>query len=385
MQKVMFATFMLGEEVEHWWRMEKRLLGNQEPLAWDQFKEGDMTVVEYEARLPPEREVQFTIELVPRMAPISKAPDRMALLELKELKELNKVTIKNKYPLPKINDLFDQLQGASVFSKIDLQSGYHQLRVKGEDAPKTAFRTRYGHYEFLMMPFGMTNAPNTFIDLMNRLDKVFFLSHIVSKDGISVDPSKVEVVVSWKSPTTETKHGKVIAYASRQLKPYEQNYPTHDLELIALVFALKIWRHYLYDGQSERVIKILEDMLRACILDLGSSWEDHMPLVEFAYNQASIGMAPYQALYGRKCRQMKTELGVPSWGSCISQGFTMKTVMRFGKKGKSSPRYVGPFDILERIGTLANRIALPLSLERIHNVFHVSTLRKFVHDLILLT
>ena len=82
---------------------------------------------------------------------------------------------------------------------------------------------------------------------------------------------------------------------------------------------------------------------------------------------------------------MKTELGVPSWESCISQGFTMKTVMRFGKKGKSSPRYVGPFDILERIGTLADRIALPLSLERIHNVFHVSTLRKFVHDLILLT
>ena len=144
--------------------------------------------------LPPKKEVEFVIDLVPGTAPISKAPYRMAPTELKELKvqlqelldkgfirpsfspwgapvlfvknkdgtmrlcidyrELNKVTIKNKYPLPRIDDLFDQLQGASVFSKIDLRSGYHQLKIKEEDIPKTAFRTRYGHYEFLVMPFG---------------------------------------------------------------------------------------------------------------------------------------------------------------------------------------------------------------------------------------
>jgi hypothetical protein len=159
--------------------------------------------------LPPDREVEFTIELMPGTQPIHKAPYRMAPTELRELKEqlqelldrgfirpsvspwgapvlfvkkkdgsmrmcidyreLNKVTIKNKYPLPRIDDLFDQLKGASVFSKIDLMSGYHQLKVRDEDVSKTAIRTRYDHYEFLVMPFGLTNAPSVFMDLMNRV------------------------------------------------------------------------------------------------------------------------------------------------------------------------------------------------------------------------
>ena len=159
--------------------------------------------------LPPEREIDFQIELAPGTKPISRAPYRMAPAELKELKvqmeemvnkgfvilstspwgapvlfvkkkdgsmrlcidyrELNKVTIRNQYPLPRIDDLFDQLQGAKVFSKIDLRSGYHQLRVHDEDVSKTAFRTRYEHFEFLVMPFGLTNAPAAFMDLMNRI------------------------------------------------------------------------------------------------------------------------------------------------------------------------------------------------------------------------
>ena len=90
-----------------------------------------------------------------------------------EYRELNKVTVRNKYPLPRIDDLFDQLRGACVFSKIDLRSEYHQLRVKSEDVPKTTFRTRYGHYEFLVMPFGLTNALVAFMDLMNRVFKQY--------------------------------------------------------------------------------------------------------------------------------------------------------------------------------------------------------------------
>nr|GFB44465.1 putative reverse transcriptase domain, aspartic peptidase domain protein [Tanacetum cinerariifolium] len=157
--------------------------------------------------IPPVREVEFNIELIPGSEPISKDPYRMALIGLKELKdqlqellergfirpsvspwgapiffvkkkdgsmrlcidyrELNKITIHNRYPLPRIDDLFDQLQGVMHFSKIDLRSGYHQLRVKEQDISKIAFRTRYGHYEFLAMPFGLTNAPAVFMNLMN--------------------------------------------------------------------------------------------------------------------------------------------------------------------------------------------------------------------------
>ena len=159
--------------------------------------------------LPPQRVVNFGIELHPSTSPISMTPHRMALVELQELRvqlqelldkgfirpstspwgapvlfpkkkdktlrlcidyrQLNRVMIKNRYPLPRIDDLFDQLRGARVYSKIDLRTGYHQLRVRDTDIPKTAFRTRYGHFEFTVMPFGLTNAPAAFIDPMNRI------------------------------------------------------------------------------------------------------------------------------------------------------------------------------------------------------------------------
>ncbi|GJW49707.1 putative reverse transcriptase domain-containing protein [Tanacetum coccineum] len=373
--------------------------------------------------LPPVRQVEFQIDLIPGAAPVARAPYRLAPLEMQELsdqlqeladrgfirpstspwgapvlfvkkkdgsfrmcidyRELNKLTVKNRYPLPRIDDLFDQLQGSSTYSKIDLRSGYHQLRVRDEDIPKTAFRTRYGHYEFQVMPFGLTNVPVVFMDLMNRVCKLYldkfvivfiddiliysrnkeehadhlriilellkkeklyakfskcdfwisivqFLGHVIDSQGIHVDPAKIEAVKNWASPTTPTEvrqflglagyyrrfiegfskiakplteltqknkkyiwgenqesafqllkqklceapilalpegnddfvvycdashqglgavlmqREKVIAYASRQLKSHEENYTTHDLELGAVVFALKIWRHYLY-------------------------------------------------------------------------------------------------------------------------------------------
>ncbi|GKF67382.1 putative reverse transcriptase domain-containing protein, partial [Tanacetum coccineum] len=116
--------------------------------------------------LPLIREIEFQIELIPGATTVAKSPYRLAPSKMEEL-ELNKLTVKNRYPLPRIDDLIDQLQGSQFFSKIDLMYGYHQLRVHEDDIPKTAFRTRYGHFEFTVMPFGLTNAPAIFMDLMN--------------------------------------------------------------------------------------------------------------------------------------------------------------------------------------------------------------------------
>ncbi|GJT56530.1 retrotransposon protein, putative, ty3-gypsy subclass [Tanacetum coccineum] len=432
------------------------------------------------------------------------------------------------------------------------------------------------------------------------LQQVAFLGHIVSADGIIMDPSKVEAITKWPRPTTVTElmrkgekfvwtderqeifeelkrrlvttpiltlpsgsggfqiysdaskkglgcvlmqHGKVIAYASRQLKPYEVNYPTHDLELAAVVFALKIWRHYLYgeacdiftdhkslkyiftqrelnmrqrrwlellkdydtniqyhperldvelcvrgsggfwasmriesnlmlqikeaqrddgelwaivqnvedgkhtefsvdddgivwfedrlcvpndqalrekvmteahsspfnnmpglqkawgtrlkfsttfhpqtDGQSERTIQTLEDMLRACALEWTGSWDEYLCLVEFAYNNswhASIKAAPFELLYGRKCRapicwdivNVYEEFQVGD--RVFLKVSPFRGVKRFGIKGKLSPRFIGPFEILERIGEVSYRLALPPQLSHVHDVFHVSLLRGY--------
>ncbi|GJR50118.1 putative reverse transcriptase domain-containing protein [Tanacetum coccineum] len=202
--------------------------------------------------LPPAREIEFGIELIPGAEPISKAPYRMAPVELKELKEqlqemlengfirpsvspwgapvlfvkkkdgsmrlcidyreLNRITIRNRYPLPRIDDLFDQLQGAKYFSKIDLRSGYHQLRVREQDISKTAFRTRYGHYEFLVMPFGLTNAPAVFMDLMNRIFHEYLDKFVI----VFID----DILVYSKSEEEHERHLRIVLEILRQKKLY---------------------------------------------------------------------------------------------------------------------------------------------------------------------
>nr|GEX63941.1 hypothetical protein [Tanacetum cinerariifolium] len=181
-------------------------------------------------RLPPTRQVEFQIDLVLSAAPVAQSSYRLAPSEMQELstklsfwmcidyRELNKLIVKNRYPLLRFNDLFDQLQGSRVYSKIDLRSGYHQLRFHEEDIPKTVFRTRYGHYEFQLMPFGLTNVLVVFMDLMNReelfakfskckywLSKVKFLGHVIDSEGIRVYPAKIESVQDRASPKTRTK------------------------------------------------------------------------------------------------------------------------------------------------------------------------------------
>nr|GEV39917.1 putative reverse transcriptase domain-containing protein [Tanacetum cinerariifolium] len=358
-----------------------------------------------------------------------------------DYRELNKLTIKNRYPLPRIDDLFDQLQGSQYLSKIDLRFRYHQLRVHEDDIPKTVFRTRYGHFEFTVMPFGLTNAP-------------VFLRHVINGDGIHVDPSKIEAVKNWKAPLTPSEDklcnapilslpdepedfmvycdayglglgcvlmqkGKVITYTSSQKElnmrqhHWIELFSDYDCEIryhpgkanvvvdalsrkekvkpkrvramnmtlrssikdrilaaqkeasdkstglqkgldemvelrndgallarlyrseivarhgvpISIIsdrdsrFTSRFWQsmqealetrldmstayHPQTDGQSERTIQTLEDMLSACVLDFRGSWDVHLPLVEFSYNNSyhsSVRYAPFEALYGRKCR-----------------------------------------------------------------------------------
>ncbi|GJR64568.1 putative reverse transcriptase domain-containing protein [Tanacetum coccineum] len=662
--------------------------------------------------LPPTRQVEFHIELIPGATPVARAPYRLAPAEMKKLaeqlkelsdkgfirpssspwgapilfvkkkdgsfrmcidyRELNKLTVKNRYPLSRIDGLFDELQGSSIYSKIDLRSGFHQLRVREEDIPKTAFKTRYRHYEFQVMPFGLTNAPAVFMDLMNRvckpyLDKfvimfidniliyshnekeheehlktilellkkeelyvkfskcefwintVKFIGHVIDNSGIHVDPDQIEAAKNWVSPTTPSEihqflglagyyrrfikgfskiakpmtelmkknqkfdwdeeqeeafqllkqklcvapilalpegsedfvvycdasikglgvvlmqRMKVIAYASRQLKIHDKNYTTHDLEcntpklgrsgirvrgvlllrsslgydhcwklhttsLDARKEAVKVenieakdiggmlkklearlMEHYVWiievgyhvthdmkmlywrpnmkadiatyvskcltcakvkaehqrpsgllvqpdipewkwekikmdfitklpktvagfdsiwvivdrltksahilpmretdsteklmrlymkeivarhalgmqlnlstayhpqtDGQSERTIQTLEDMLRTCVIDFGNGWD-----------------RPFEFEVGDKVM-----LKVAPW----------KGVMRFGKRRKLNPHYIGPFRIIERIGPVAYHLELPQELSRVHNVFHVCNLKKCLSD-----
>nr|GEZ87391.1 putative reverse transcriptase domain-containing protein [Tanacetum cinerariifolium] len=347
-----------------------------------------------------------------------------------DYRELNKLTVKNRYPLPRIDDLFDQLQGSSVYYKIDLRSGYHQLRVREEDIPKTAFRTRYGHYEFQDMPFGLTNAPAVFIDLMNRVCKPYldkfvivfiddiliyskdekeheehlkailellkkeelyakfskcefwipkaqFLGHVIDsqghvidKQGIHVNPAEIKSVKDWASPKSPIEIRKFLGLAgyyrrfiegfSKVAKPVtkptqKKNIKEEDVGGTRLDMSTAYYPET--NCQSERTIQTLKAMLRAFAIDFGKSWVNHLPLVKFLYNNsyyASIKAAPFEALYGRKChspvcwtKKSYADLKRKPMEFQVEDNVMLKVspwkrVVRFGKRGKLNPRYVGP-------------------------------------------
>ncbi|KAA3461229.1 DNA/RNA polymerases superfamily protein [Gossypium australe] len=271
------------------------------------------------------------------------APYRMAPTELKELK-FNKVTIKNKYPLPRIDDLFDQLKCATVFSKIDLRSGYYQLRVKESNVPKTTFRTRYGHYEFLVMPFSLTNALAVFMDLMNKifspyLDRfvVVFIDDILVYSRDENEHAKhlrivlqtlreKQLYAKFSKCCVLMQDGKVLAYASRQLKPHEKNYPTHNLELAAIVFALKIWRHYLFDEKCHIFTdhKSLKYLMSRKDLSLRQGrWfellKDYDLVIDYHPGKANVvaDALSRKSLYA--LRAMNTRLSLPDDGSILAE------------------------------------------------------------------
>nr|GEV17622.1 putative reverse transcriptase domain-containing protein [Tanacetum cinerariifolium] len=546
--------------------------------------------LDYLSGLPSVREIKFRIKLIPRVMLIVKSPYHLAPSELEELSG-------------QLKELQDK--GSQYFSKIDLRFGFHQLRVHEDDIPKTAFRTRYGHFEFTVTPFGLTNAPTTrekheehlrlVLELLKkeRLYAKFSKCEFWLREGEEQEnafqtlkdklcnapvlalPNGPEYFRVYRDASglglgcVLMQRGKVIAYTSRQLKIHEKNYTTHYLELGAIVFALKIWRHYLYrtksvistnhksfqhifiqkelnmrqrrwielfndydceiryhpgkenvvvdalsrkervkpktvramnmtlqpndealyyldricvplkgdvrtmimdeahkskyyvhpgadkmyydlrdrywwpvikkdttvyvskcltclkvnaehqrpsgllrqleipewnqqeasgtrldmitayhtqtDSQSERVIQTLEDMMRACVLDFRGSWDVYLPLVEFSYNysyHSSVRCAPFKDLYGYANKRRKP-LEFSMGDYVLLKVSPWKGVVRFGKKGKLAPRFVGPFEITKRIGPVAYRLRLLEELNGVHDTFHVSNLKKCLANPIL--
>ncbi|GJS61773.1 putative reverse transcriptase domain-containing protein [Tanacetum coccineum] len=416
-----------------------------------------------------------------------------------DYRELNKLTVKNRYPLPRIDDLFDQLQGSSVYSKIDLRSGYHQLKVRDKDIPKTA---RLGP---AMVTTKHDAQLRLFCELLKKgrivspILEVRLCSEVQSKtltdsEGIHVDPAKIELIKDWESSKTPTKKfnwespmtkltqksvkfnwgekeetafqtlkqklcavlmqkEKVIAYASRQLKIHENNYTTHDLELGAVVFALKMWRHYLYGTKCivftehkslQHILDQKELNMRQCRwLELLSDYdflnysdqmerrktrqwskrEDHpnirrhatsmcidnakrdgtninwSTIIEFSYNNSyhtSIKAAPFEALYGRKCRSpiCWAEVGdAQLTGPEIVRETTKKIIQikhrlqasrdrqrSYADKRRKPLEFQVGDKILAKVGTVAYRLELPEKLSRVHSTFHVSNLKKCLSD-----
>ncbi|KAA0067962.1 ty3-gypsy retrotransposon protein [Cucumis melo var. makuwa] len=506
-------------------------------------------------RLPPPREIDFAIELELGTIPISRVTYRMVPAELKELKvqlqelldkgfirssvspwgvpvlfvkkkdgsmrlcidyrELNKVTVKNCYPLPRIDDLFDQLQRATIFSKIDLRSSYHQLRIRDSDIPKTAFRSKYGHYEFIVMSFGLTNAPSKKVEHEEHLHQVLktfpanklyakfskcefwlkkgsFLGHVVSSEGVSIDPTKIETVTSWPRPSTVNEElkqklvtapvltvrdgsGSFVIYSDTSKKGLgcvlmqqgkanvvanalsrkvshsaalitEQAPLLRNIERAEIVVSkcrlaearkdedffiasddeLMFERHlcipadnavktellteahsspfFMHPGsestktEASRFVATLE-CARVEAPEVSSfhskethlhyhsgndfrlhwtrgSWDSHLHLMEFAYNnsyQATIDMAPFEALYGR-CRRP-----LVCWGE-VAQSRQKSYADEWHKDLEFDVGDMVFLKVASMKDVLSLSFGVASSISAIHDVFHVSMLRKYVAD-----
>nr|GEV25618.1 putative reverse transcriptase domain-containing protein [Tanacetum cinerariifolium] len=417
--------------------------------------------------IPPTRQVEFQINLISSAAPVARAPYRLASSEMKELsdqlkelsdkgfirpssspwgapvlfvkkkdgsfrmcinyRELNKLTAKNCYPLPRIDDLFDQLQGSSVYSKINLRSGYHQLRSK-----------KY-HEEHLKLILELLKKEELYAKFSKCefwIPKVQFLDYVIDSQGIHVDPAKIESIKDWASLKTPTEIRQFLCLGDKQEAAFQflkeklcsapilalhegaENFIVYcdashkglgvflmqnEKKALGTHLDMSTVYHSQTNGQSKRTIQTLEDMLHACVIDFGNGWDRHLSLIKFSYNNsyhARIKTAPFEALYGRKCRSSvcwaevgDTQLTVPE----IIHEITEKIVQikqRIQAARNRQKSYVdvrrNPLEfqvgdkvilkVLAKVGTVDYKLELPQQLSRLYSTFHVSNLKKCLSD-----